>query len=206
MSSTTASTLAVAPALNRNRRGSTWARSGHAEIRCWASGLQGLELPDQDTQRRWATHRSNAEPWEPDPVAMSLLSSPRCRRRHGSRAGRGPAGTRRRAGGPVHGRRRSSRDPRIGYGASCWLAPGCASVSWSNLEADAVVQIGANHWLRIPTLDHSLRLSPATSPTTPTSSAQTYTDSYSYSASATANSHSANPSRDQRQRPDKTPA
>jgi hypothetical protein len=32
MSSTTASTLAVAPALNRNRRGSTWARSGHAPI------------------------------------------------------------------------------------------------------------------------------------------------------------------------------
>ena len=25
-----------------------------------------------------------------------------------------------------------------------------------NLEADAVVQIGANHWLRIPNLDHSL--------------------------------------------------
>src|SRR5262245_39116545 len=30
MSRTTASTLAVAPALNRKRRGSTWPRSGHA--------------------------------------------------------------------------------------------------------------------------------------------------------------------------------
>src|SRR5687768_13585535 len=32
MSNTTARTLAVAPALNRMRRGSTWARSGHALI------------------------------------------------------------------------------------------------------------------------------------------------------------------------------
>ena len=55
MSSTTASTLAVAPALNRNRRGSTWARSGHARnpvlgIRSPGTGSYRIKIPSAGGQ------------------------------------------------------------------------------------------------------------------------------------------------------------
>ena len=51
---------------------------------------------------------------------------------------------------------RSSRDPRDRLMVELLARTGMRVGELVNLEADAVVQIGANHWLRIPTLDHSL--------------------------------------------------
>ena len=99
---------------------------------------------------------------------------------------------------------RSSRDPRDRLMVQLLARTGMRVGELVNL--DAVVQIGANHWLRIPTLDHSLATFAGHIAYHTDKLPQTYTDSYSYSASATANSYSANPSRDQQQRPDKTPA